>query len=203
MSWFFSDLYRFSPTGLMPPHPGLSPHAHALASHALVSSAPKADHSTLDHNHRFVMTLNFVSLATSEQLAAKPASIIPVLFPDILCPSTRLDKLCGIYHEVHLNYGIAVDRKSIEIFKAMTTSDPVYINALNTINYHDDYYTFDIQEKKKEEETCRKKRCHNLWNDAAIKLSKTINELADLSLGTVLSLPALVISLINYSAAGL
>ncbi|XP_014207279.1 protein pangolin, isoforms A/H/I/S isoform X1 [Copidosoma floridanum] len=47
-----SDLYRFSPTSLMPPHPGLSPHAHALASHALVSSAPKADHSTLDHNHR-------------------------------------------------------------------------------------------------------------------------------------------------------
>lgn len=38
----------------MPPHPGLSPHAHALASHALVSSsAPKADHSTLDHNHRW------------------------------------------------------------------------------------------------------------------------------------------------------
>ncbi|CAL7934153.1 unnamed protein product [Xylocopa violacea] len=47
-----SDLYRFSPTGLMPPHPGLSPHAHALASHALVSSAPKTEHSTLDHNHR-------------------------------------------------------------------------------------------------------------------------------------------------------
>lgn len=51
---FSSDLYRFSPTGLMPPHPGLSPHAHALASHALVSSAPKADHSSLDHNHRSV-----------------------------------------------------------------------------------------------------------------------------------------------------
>ncbi|XP_044012594.1 uncharacterized protein LOC122855368 isoform X3 [Aphidius gifuensis] len=47
-----SELYRFSPTGLMPPHPGLSPHAHALASHALVSSAPKVDHSSLDHNHR-------------------------------------------------------------------------------------------------------------------------------------------------------
>lgn len=47
-----SELYRFSPTSLMPPHPGLSPHAHALASHALVSSAPKADHSSLDHNHR-------------------------------------------------------------------------------------------------------------------------------------------------------
>ncbi|KAK2577412.1 hypothetical protein KPH14_003522 [Odynerus spinipes] len=46
-----SDLYRFSPTGLMPPHHGLGPHAHALASHALVSSAPKTDHSTLDHNH--------------------------------------------------------------------------------------------------------------------------------------------------------
>lgn len=54
--FFSSDLYRFSPTGLMPPHPGLSPHAHALASHALVSSAPKTDHSTLDHNHRFVLT---------------------------------------------------------------------------------------------------------------------------------------------------
>ncbi|XP_076239891.1 uncharacterized protein LOC143182634 isoform X2 [Calliopsis andreniformis] len=47
-----SDLYRFSPTGLMPPHPGLSPHAHALTSHALVPSTPKTDHSTLDHNHR-------------------------------------------------------------------------------------------------------------------------------------------------------
>ncbi|XP_012341562.1 uncharacterized protein LOC105735340 [Apis florea] len=54
-----SDLYRFSPTGLMPPHPGLSPHAHALASHALVSSAPKTDHSTLDHNHRFVFPPTF------------------------------------------------------------------------------------------------------------------------------------------------
>ncbi|KAI4497979.1 hypothetical protein M0802_006803 [Mischocyttarus mexicanus] len=46
-----TDLYRFSPTGLMPSHHGLGPHAHALASHALVSSAPKTDHSTLDHNH--------------------------------------------------------------------------------------------------------------------------------------------------------
>ncbi|XP_076673114.1 uncharacterized protein LOC143371622 isoform X3 [Andrena cerasifolii] len=47
-----SDLYRFSPTGLMPPHPGLSPHAHALTSHALVPSTTKTDHSSLDHNHR-------------------------------------------------------------------------------------------------------------------------------------------------------
>lgn len=58
---FCSDLYRFSPTGLMPPHPGLA--SHALASHALVSSAPKADHSTLDHNHRFVATYHPVALS--------------------------------------------------------------------------------------------------------------------------------------------
>lgn len=56
----------------MPPHPGLSPHAHALASHALVSSAPKADHSTLDHNHRFVVFSLSVSLAASEHSTVKP-----------------------------------------------------------------------------------------------------------------------------------
>ncbi|XP_029046110.1 protein pangolin, isoforms A/H/I/S isoform X6 [Osmia lignaria lignaria] len=65
-----SDLYRFSPTGLMPPHPGLSPHAHALASHALVSSAPKTDHSTLDHNHRSsVEQKNSTSLPTDNSKA--------------------------------------------------------------------------------------------------------------------------------------
>ncbi|XP_017758635.1 PREDICTED: protein pangolin, isoforms A/H/I/S isoform X2 [Eufriesea mexicana] len=65
-----SDLYRFSPTGLMPPHPGLSPHAHALASHALVSSAPKTDHSTLDHNHRSaVEQKNSTSLPTDNAKA--------------------------------------------------------------------------------------------------------------------------------------
>ncbi|XP_018318173.1 uncharacterized protein [Mycetomoellerius zeteki] len=64
-----SDLYRFSPTGLMPPHPGLSPHAHALASHALVS-APKADHSTLDHNHRSTIEQkNSTSLPTDNAKA--------------------------------------------------------------------------------------------------------------------------------------
>ncbi|XP_011875944.1 PREDICTED: uncharacterized protein LOC105566494 isoform X1 [Vollenhovia emeryi] len=64
-----SDLYRFSPTGLMPPHPGLSPHAHALASHALVS-APKADHSTLDHNHRSTIEQkNSTSLPTDNSKA--------------------------------------------------------------------------------------------------------------------------------------
>ncbi|XP_070171384.1 uncharacterized protein [Polyergus mexicanus] len=65
-----SDLYRFSPTSLMPPHPGLSPHAHALASHALVSSAPKADHSTLDHNHRSTIEQkNSTSLPTDNSKA--------------------------------------------------------------------------------------------------------------------------------------
>lgn len=81
----------------MPPHPGLSPHAHALASHALVSSAPKADHSTLDHNHRFVVPLQDkspVSLATSEHPSAKPPLSIDysrLLFPisDILRRSAR------------------------------------------------------------------------------------------------------------------
>lgn len=60
----------------MPPHPGLSPHAHALASHALVSSAPKTDHSTLDHNHRFVVPVSIALLATSKALSAKPILII-------------------------------------------------------------------------------------------------------------------------------
>ncbi|XP_044735883.1 protein pangolin, isoforms A/H/I/S isoform X2 [Chrysoperla carnea] len=49
-----SDFYRFSP-GLMPPHPGLSPHSHPLASHpAIVTPGPKQDlpHTT-DHNHRY------------------------------------------------------------------------------------------------------------------------------------------------------
>lgn len=86
--FFSSDLYRFSPTGLIPPHPGLSPHAHALASHALVSSAPKTDHSTLDHNHRFVRFIpfaTFVSLATSERPPAKPPRVTPVrCYPDVL-----------------------------------------------------------------------------------------------------------------------
>lgn len=56
-----SDFYRFSPTGLIPPHPGLSPHSHphshphSLASHpAIVTPGPKQELSThqVDHNHR-------------------------------------------------------------------------------------------------------------------------------------------------------
>ncbi|XP_021922148.1 uncharacterized protein LOC110830984 isoform X2 [Zootermopsis nevadensis] len=56
-----SDFYRFSPTGLIPPHPGLSPHSHphshphSLASHpAIVTPGPKQELSShqVDHNHR-------------------------------------------------------------------------------------------------------------------------------------------------------
>lgn len=50
-----SDLYRFSPSGLMASHPGLSPHSHpSLASHpAIVTPGPKQDLSqATDHNHR-------------------------------------------------------------------------------------------------------------------------------------------------------
>nr|CAD7200388.1 unnamed protein product [Timema douglasi] len=60
------DFYRFSPTGLIPPH-GLSPHGHhpshphSLASHpAIVTPGPKQElgaHS-LDHNHRNKLTGN-------------------------------------------------------------------------------------------------------------------------------------------------
>ena len=91
-----SDLYRFSPTGLMPPHPGLSPHAHALASHALVSSAPKTDHSTLDHNHRFV----------SIDVSATPTSIPSNQIPNILSPSITFPLFLFHVHNVHENINI-------------------------------------------------------------------------------------------------
>ncbi|XP_049853922.1 protein pangolin, isoforms A/H/I/S isoform X3 [Schistocerca gregaria] len=50
-----SDFYRFSPTGLLPAHPGLSPHSHphSLASHpAIVTPGPKQELAAADHNHR-------------------------------------------------------------------------------------------------------------------------------------------------------
>ncbi|KAK7862274.1 hypothetical protein R5R35_006643 [Gryllus longicercus] len=52
-----SDFYRFSPTGLIPPHPGLSPHPHphSLATHpAIVTPGPKQELGAhpADHNHR-------------------------------------------------------------------------------------------------------------------------------------------------------
>ncbi|KAL0280877.1 UNVERIFIED_CONTAM: hypothetical protein PYX00_002041 [Menopon gallinae] len=52
-----SDFYRFSPTGLLPGHPGLSPHGHhSLSSHpAIVTPGPKQElghHTQSDHNHR-------------------------------------------------------------------------------------------------------------------------------------------------------
>ncbi|KAG8244262.1 regulation of neuroblast migration [Homalodisca vitripennis] len=47
-----SDLYRFSPSGLMAPHPGLSPHSHPSLSHpAIVTPGPKQELQS-DHNHR-------------------------------------------------------------------------------------------------------------------------------------------------------
>nr|CAD7428861.1 unnamed protein product [Timema monikensis] len=61
-----SDFYRFSPTGLIPPH-GLSPHGHhpshphSLASHpAIVTPGPKQELGAhpLDHNHRNKLTGN-------------------------------------------------------------------------------------------------------------------------------------------------
>lgn len=50
----YSDFYRFSPTGLIPPHPGLSP--HHLASHpAIVTPGPKQELSSSEQptNHRY------------------------------------------------------------------------------------------------------------------------------------------------------
>ncbi|KAK6644776.1 hypothetical protein RUM43_001049 [Polyplax serrata] len=52
-----SDFYRFSPTSLLPGHPGLSPHGHhSLSSHpAIVTPGPKQElghHTQSDHNHR-------------------------------------------------------------------------------------------------------------------------------------------------------
>ncbi|RZC39471.1 hypothetical protein BDFB_012764 [Asbolus verrucosus] len=46
-----SDFYRFSPTGLIPPHPGLSHHPPHLSSHpAIVTPGPKQELSDLNHS---------------------------------------------------------------------------------------------------------------------------------------------------------
>lgn len=46
------DFYRFSPTGLIPPHPGLSPHATHLSSHpAIVTPGPKQELPDLNHRY--------------------------------------------------------------------------------------------------------------------------------------------------------
>ncbi|XP_056630528.1 protein pangolin, isoforms A/H/I/S isoform X2 [Diorhabda carinulata] len=45
-----SDFYRFSPTGLIQPHPGLSPHPPHLTSHpAIVTPGPKQELPDLNH----------------------------------------------------------------------------------------------------------------------------------------------------------
>lgn len=47
-----SDFYRFSPTGLIQPHPGLSPHPPHLGSHpAIVTPGPKQE--LPDINNRY------------------------------------------------------------------------------------------------------------------------------------------------------
>ncbi|XP_025835966.1 protein pangolin, isoforms A/H/I/S isoform X5 [Agrilus planipennis] len=47
-----TDLYRFSPTGLIPPHPGLSPHGPPLGSHpAIVTPGPKQELPDLNHRY--------------------------------------------------------------------------------------------------------------------------------------------------------
>ncbi|XP_018897410.2 uncharacterized protein [Bemisia tabaci] len=43
-----SEFYRFSPTGLITPHPGLSPHSHS----AIITPGPKQELHHSDHNHR-------------------------------------------------------------------------------------------------------------------------------------------------------
>lgn len=61
-----------------------------------------------------------------------------------------------------------------------------------------------MYKKKRKRKRHAAKRGVIIFETMRHKLSKTINELADLPLGTVLSLPALAIpSLINYSAARL
>ncbi|XP_017778497.1 PREDICTED: protein pangolin, isoforms A/H/I/S isoform X3 [Nicrophorus vespilloides] len=46
-----TDFYRFSPTGLIPPHPGLSPHGPHLPSHpAIVTPGPKQELPDLNHS---------------------------------------------------------------------------------------------------------------------------------------------------------
>lgn len=51
-----TDFYRFSPTGLIQPHPGLSPHTPHLSTHpAIVTPGPKPE--LPDLNHRLVTTI--------------------------------------------------------------------------------------------------------------------------------------------------
>ncbi|XP_069696755.1 uncharacterized protein [Periplaneta americana] len=77
-----SDFYRFSPTGLIPPHPGLSPHSHphshphSLASHpAIVTPGPKQELAThqVDHNHK---PLNLVKKKNKPVAVVAPSSVI-------------------------------------------------------------------------------------------------------------------------------
>ncbi|KAK9717962.1 HMG (high mobility group) box [Popillia japonica] len=46
-----SDFYRFSPTGLIPPHPGLSPHGPLPSHPAIVTPGPKQELPDLNHRY--------------------------------------------------------------------------------------------------------------------------------------------------------
>ncbi|KDR18275.1 Protein pangolin, isoform J, partial [Zootermopsis nevadensis] len=87
-----SDFYRFSPTGLIPPHPGLSPHSHphshphSLASHpAIVTPGPKQELSShqVDHNHSYQTEsdswsepLNLVKRKSKPVAVVAPSSVV-------------------------------------------------------------------------------------------------------------------------------
>ncbi|XP_022914178.1 protein pangolin, isoforms A/H/I/S isoform X3 [Onthophagus taurus] len=46
------DFYRFSPTGLIPPHPGLSPHGPLPSHPAIVTPGPKQELPDLNHRYQ-------------------------------------------------------------------------------------------------------------------------------------------------------
>lgn len=56
-----TDFYRFSPTGLIQPHPGLSPHTPHLSTHpAIVTAGPKPEMPDLNHRLVNVAIVYFV-----------------------------------------------------------------------------------------------------------------------------------------------
>lgn len=53
-----SDFYRFSPTGLIPPHPGLSPHGPLPSHPAIVTPGPKQELPDLNHRYPRYVSIN-------------------------------------------------------------------------------------------------------------------------------------------------
>lgn len=62
------DFYRFSPTGLIPPHPGLSPHGPLSSHPAIVTPGPKQELPDLNHRYgryeQIIFYLYFVVIGT-------------------------------------------------------------------------------------------------------------------------------------------